>query len=111
MAGKVQAIEELSGVPLRELKREIMRIVGDIRMIVFGSYAMGDFSSESDIDLLIILNKDLPSDLECRINQTIKEFGKHHRVPISAIIIGKGDLKRRPIPIVKRAEEEGIEIE
>jgi len=111
MTGKIQAIEELSGVPLRELRRRIADLVGDVRMIVFGSYSRGDFESDSDIDLLIIIKDDVTQDMISTIHKIMKEFRIHQRVAISAIILKEKELKRGPYPIVKKSEEEGIEVE
>ena len=43
--------------PSRKLKEKFKDKIEEI--IVFGSYARGDFNEDSDIDILIVLNNDI----------------------------------------------------
>lgn len=52
-------------VIIRDIKQVILEALNEVGMdvekiIIFGSRARGDFTKESDFDLLIILNNDLP---------------------------------------------------
>lgn len=42
----------------RAVKKELQRLYGNrlAKVILFGSYARGDFREESDIDFLVVLN-------------------------------------------------------
>ena len=42
---------------IKEFHEELDKIYGEnlVKVILYGSYARGDFSSDSDIDLLVVL--------------------------------------------------------
>ena len=107
---KSEAIEELSGVPLSELKAELEDVAGNLRLIVFGSYARGDFTSESDIDLLILVPDDLPAERENKLREVLREFAQKHNAFLAPIILKQSEFKRR-LPLHLRLKEEGVEIE
>jgi predicted nucleotidyltransferase len=45
---------------LREIVQQILSVTEPEKIILFGSYARGDATEESDIDILIIQHSDLP---------------------------------------------------
>ncbi len=106
----VEAIEKLAGVPLRELKRKLETTAGNLKMFVFGSYARGDFSSESDIDLLIVVPNELSQTNIDKIRSTIDEFAERYRVFLAPIIITEDEFINK-IPLRLKIEEEGVEVE
>jgi len=42
----------------QQIKQSVTGIIPDSIMILYGSYARGDFHKDSDIDILILLDKD-----------------------------------------------------
>ena len=56
----------------REVKQALLDLYGDRlnRVILFGSYARGDFHANSDVDYMLVLN-----DTEVRTGQEIWVFG------------------------------------
>ena len=68
---------ELSKI-LMNLKEITVNIFGDklISMILFGSYARRNFKENSDIDLLIITNKNIDFDLSSLRKLSLLNFGK-----------------------------------
>ncbi len=107
---KSEAIEELSGVPLSRLKTELEKVAGNLRMIVFGSYARGDFTSESDIDILILVPDGLAAEREDKLREVLKEFAQKHNAFLAPIILRQSDFERR-LPLYLRLKEEGVEVE
>ena len=62
------------------------RIVGNFRpqkIILFGSYANGTPTEESDLDLLIIKDSDLPSRVQ---NRKVRKILSDLRVPVDVIV-------------------------
>ncbi len=40
-----------------QIRKAVYRIEPDAKIYLYGSYARGDFHAESDVDLLVLLNK------------------------------------------------------
>jgi len=62
------------------------RIVGNFkpqRIILFGSYANGTPTEESDLDLLIIKDSDIPSRLQ---NRKVRRILSDLRIPVDVIV-------------------------
>ena len=107
----LEAIERLSGTPLRELRKRIERIIKPVRMLVFGSYARGDFHEESDVDVLIVVSDYTENlrDVEERIIREVIEFNLEHGTFVSSIVLRESEA--RFLPVGRRALKEGVEIE
>lgn len=78
---------------------DVFKQQGVERVILFGSYAYGNPSSDSDIDLMIVVPTDtIPSthrekmDLYLYYNQFIKEFRK--LIPIDLIVYTKATYQK-----------------
>ena len=56
----------------KEFKDEMKSLYGDMlyKVILFGSFARNDFRDDSDVDFLVVLNKDGSSSLD----RNIKNF-------------------------------------
>ena len=76
---------------LREFKRELTEILGDklVDVILFGSYVRGDYTDESDIDVLIIVKERPTIDEENKISKLCLKFLIKYNVIISAITCPK----------------------
>jgi len=61
---------------LFEISKKLRKKFGDniVKIILFGSYARGDYSAESDIDLLLIVKDDSIADIEDEIRKIIYSF-------------------------------------
>jgi predicted nucleotidyltransferase len=76
---------------LKEFKRELTEILGDklVDVILFGSYARGDYTEESDIDVLVVV-KDKPTiEEENKISKLCLKFLIKYHIIISAITYPK----------------------
>jgi predicted nucleotidyltransferase len=100
---------------LDEVEKELKTLFGKKlnNIILFGSYAKGDYDDKSDIDILALIDEDedlIKYDKEIlRINV---DLSIEHDVDLSIIIAGNTDfiLNQAVIPLYKNIDREGISI-
>ncbi|MCP2519535.1 nucleotidyltransferase domain-containing protein [Candidatus Aminicenantes bacterium AC-708-M15] len=98
---------------LRELKKKLSKIFPNIEIIIFGSKARGDFEPESDIDLLILIDNEVDTTIEEKINEVIYDIELKYNVVFGKIIESKkfwNSPHHIITPIHKYIEKEGIVI-
>ncbi len=92
---------------LRQLAGE-----GIEKIILIGSYARGEQTSESDIDVVVLL-KNSSADLRDKIYDYLVDFMLEHDVDISLKLINRStyqEWKEWADPFVKSVEAEGVEV-
>lgn len=94
----------------RAVAADLRRLYGDRlrRVLLFGSWARGDAHPESDIDLLVVLDR-LESpwhELE-RMEEILDRHSVAHETVVSAMPVAEADLAEPTIPAVIRATIEG----
>ena len=84
----------------------------DARVVLFGSQARGDAHSDSDWDLLILLNKEhVSNDDFNEIAYPLIRLGWELDATISPLIYSFADWQKRSFtPFFKNVEKEGIEL-
>ncbi len=95
-----------------ELKKALEERIGAVEIKVFGSKARGNASPDSDIDVMIVVDRYTP-ELESIIDDLVFEINLSHDCFISTVIFGKDEIKEGPLsesPLYKVVEKEGIEI-
>lgn len=104
ISGKIKTI-------LDEVKKCLKGIYGDKLkgIILHGSYARGDFTDGSDIDLIILLEdmKDLLAEREKYFNEIWKLDLKYDTV-ISLLPFKEDEYRKRRLPVILNAKREGI---
>jgi hypothetical protein len=65
----------------------------DVTVVLFGSYARGDFNEWSDIDILVMTNHDLPSNPLTRLDPVIRCITET-RAPIEPVVISRSEFTR-----------------
>lgn len=96
---------------LEEFKKEIEKLYGDRlkQIILYGSHARGDFTEESDIDLLIVLKgKVVPGKEIDRMIDIITEINLKYGVLTSVYPISEEDYKKVNSPLLINVRREGI---
>src|SRR3989338_9359887 len=97
-------------VKLKKFKKSI----GSQYMILFGSYARGDFNKVSDVDMIIVDKKFQRKDVFKRSKGLWIEWHVKHKIgyPVDFICYTPDELNRlkHEVSIVSEALREGIEI-
>jgi predicted nucleotidyltransferase len=80
-------------------------------MVLFGSYARGDFAEGSDIDLLVLLS-DLadPIGESEPVFQAICDLSLKHDTVLSVILMDFDAFRTRKTPLIMNARKEGVRI-
>jgi predicted nucleotidyltransferase len=95
-------------------RKEIERVAAQLgiesnaeRVVLFGSYARGDISENSDVDLLIIAESDLP---RFKRSRGLYKLLRPYPFPMDLIVYTPEEIKkgkRSPVSFVSRVLQEG----
>ncbi|RLD73391.1 MAG: nucleotidyltransferase domain-containing protein [Bacteroidetes bacterium] len=96
---------------LLKFKKELKELYGDnmLQIILFGSYARGDIHSESDIDLLLILNKmKSPYHENVFMNELLADFNLEFEKYFSVITTTLPKFNNMKNPLYENVKNEGF---
>ena len=97
-----------------DIKRDLKSLFGDklIKIILFGSYARGDYNQESDIDIFVLVSEHLPDKFHKNILQINVDLSLKYDVDLSIIIKNEVDfmMNKEIIPLYKNVNQEGLDI-
>ena len=96
---------------LREFKVEIAKLYGERlkNVILYGSWARGDATEESDIDLLIVLEGEVVPGKEIdRMIDIITEINLKHGVLASVYPLSEKDYFTVNSPLLLNVRKEGV---
>jgi uncharacterized protein len=96
---------------LQRIKESVVATAPDAKLVLFGSYARGTNTKDSDIDLLILLDKDkITWPEEKRITYPLYDIEFETGTQISPVILSKKDWesKHKITPFYKNVAREGI---
>ncbi len=108
-------------IDLKKISQEIISLLSNrevYRVLLFGSYAYGKSHDESDLDLLVILDKKGISENYKEILQNKKTVSVHLRelrktVPVDLLVYTRDEwaiLKNSGSSFIKQIEKEGIRL-
>lgn len=111
--GEMGEVPESIRPILLELKANLAKIYGKRlkNVILYGSYARGDFTQGSDIDIMIILDA-----VKDPLKERKKYFGDIYKLDvryntvISVISFSEKDFKTRKLPLILNAKREGVAV-
>jgi len=98
---------------LKVFQDELRSIYGDklVEIILYGSYARGDFNENSDVDLLLLFEDKYPYFQQDDIvyNSVVKILSEHQQL-ISLMPIYKSSFENRKTPLYQNIKQEGIRL-
>ena len=98
---------------LKELKNELQSLYGKklAEIILYGSYARGNKTSQSDIDILVVLNGKIKAGKEIdRMINIISELNLKHNLLISVIPVSLDEYESIKSPLILNIKREGISV-
>jgi predicted nucleotidyltransferase len=113
MRGTKGGLPETVQAALEAVKKSLVEIYGDrLRQVyLYGSYARGDFTEGSDVDLLIALEgKVNPWQEINRLSEVLAAICLNYDLLISTYPVPEEWLQERQSPLFKNIRREGIVI-
>jgi predicted nucleotidyltransferase len=99
---------------LEEVKDALQKLYKDnlVEIILYGSYARNDFNENSDVDLLVVLNKLDSAGKEIdNIVDAIYDINLKYNTLISVVPISNDDYRSINSPLLLNIRKEGVLIE
>ena len=96
---------------LKKIQGEMIRILDKQydKMLLFGSYARSEATSDSDIDLLIVMNGDYNyPDLVKRLSPVISDVSLQFDVVITPVFASEDRLEGEDSPLFINIRREGV---
>ena len=98
-------------IALEELKQVLLEAYGErLRgMYLYGSYARGDFSEDSDIDLLVTLEGEVrpPKEID-RLSEAVSDICLRYDLLIAVYPVPACWLRERKSPLFENIRREGV---
>jgi predicted nucleotidyltransferase len=96
---------------IERIKKSVISTAPDAKLVLFGSYARGTNTKDSDIDLLILLDKDKISwPEEKRVTYPLYDIEFETGTRISPVVLSsrEWESKHKITPFYKNVTREGI---
>jgi len=100
------AIAAAVAADLRELYGERLK-----QVLLFGSWARGDAHPESDIDLLVVLDRiESRREERERMNEILDRHSLENDTIVTEIPVSESELQAAEIPLLMRVREEAVPV-
>lgn len=98
----------------KEVKQSLVGLYGDRldQVILYGSYARGDFHANSDIDFLVVLrDEEVKGGLEVRrMSSVIGDISLKYVTEVSILPVSAGKYRAGKTSLYRSASQEGQQI-
>ena len=95
---------------INEFKRKVSEELGEAEFILFGSHARKDAGKESDVDILVILDRDVNTKVKEAIYDIAYEFSLKYDIVLDVSVYSKEEWSkyRKVLPFAINVEREGV---
>lgn len=96
---------------MQQCKSAILEVAPNATIILYGSRARGDNGPDSDLDILVLVDKSVDYQLVQRIRYRLYDVELQEKMIISCIVHNKSlweSEKYRVLPLKKSIEKEGM---
>ena len=106
---KILNIKESNAIS--KLKYELLKSFPGAELVLFGSKARGDYRGFSDIDILILVDKEVDHELKDKIIEIAYDIELEHNIVFGLVIENKKSWrssKYSVMPLFQNIEREGV---
>jgi len=96
---------------LRDFKQVITALVPDATILLYGSRARGNPAPQSDYDLIILTEQQVPPEIATRLQDAIYDFELDRQAVLSVLFYLRGEWdapRTLAMPFRRRVEEEAV---
>lgn len=96
---------------IKQIKQQFQQIYQEelVSLILFGSQARGEAQQDSDIDILVVLKREVNPVTEIKRNSDLlTELSLEYDVLINCVYTSQKELKADEKPLIKNINQEGI---
>ena len=98
----------------KEFKKEMESLYGETlhKVVLFGSFARNDFRDDSDVDFLVVLNKEEVRPLTeiTKISPVLGDFLSSYKKVFCVVPTSRKNFEASKMPLYINIRSEGIEI-
>ena len=100
----------------KEIVEDVLELIKEkvYKIVLYGSYARGDFTKESDVDIMILLNCDKEEIKQYRkeISRLASRIGLKNDIEISLLLRDKETFEQgqKVLPFYQNVAGEGVEL-
>jgi predicted nucleotidyltransferase len=95
---------------LKKFKKEVKQINGNNlrKIVLFGSQARGKAERDSDIDVILIFQKEPSIKMKNRIREISNSLSLEHDVVIAEFLVTQSEFQKYKTPFLLNIKKEGI---
>ena len=108
-----ESLDENTRLALLELSAEIRGHFAVHRIVLFGSFARGDWDEESDVDVLVITEEKLARGEKHRITDLTFSVNLEHDTNICSLVVDRASWEGGFFPLLalhREVEKEGVAV-